>query len=139
MNGEKDHNAIVMFVCIYLLSCFVFFYNFFTKTNGHSKRFYDRELEPRLQDSQFLITNFSIFFTRVCFSGTKVNWWIIYKTHFSLYFASFLVAVWFCIYTLAQSRTLKFQCCSVTQTRERSVWKVVYELSSKDFLTDAVW
>ena len=72
----------MMFVCIYLLSCFVFFTIFFTKTNGHSKRFYDRELEPRSQDSQLLITNFSIFFTRVCFSGTKVNWWLIYKTHF---------------------------------------------------------
>ena len=53
---------ILAFCCIYLLSCFIFFYKMFLqccKTNGRGKRFYDREL-PLLTWRTMMVCPFSL-------------------------------------------------------------------------------
>ena len=48
-------------------------------------------------------------YANLCFSGTRVDWWLINKNTIFSVSVSFLFPVWFCIYT--QFRILEFQDC----------------------------
>ena len=64
----------------------------------------------------------------LCFSSTRVAWWLNQrKCNFSAVLASFLLAVWFCIYTQAQLRILKSKRSVVLLRRQQKC--ITYALS----------